>query len=517
MQTPSADPPHESDRPPGIPAERRIVVLSDVHLSQTHPDGDGDAMWMRYRRKVFQPDPDFARLVDVLLAEHGDDAIELVFNGDVLDFDAPWVKDGKSSFDEFPLTEQGCAEHTARILGDHPVWFDATARVLLHGHRVMFLCGNHDIELCWPGVRAVIREDLERRWAALWAAAERAGNTEGLHPPAALSEKVRFRTWFHVTEDGIYIEHGSQYDHLNNVRYAMLPYTKDRSRVHPVFGNQAFKRTGSRMGYFNPYYEETFYMGAIGYLHHFATHYATSDRHIIRTWLLGMLRTAAEIWEHRHFEDWTTDMVHLAQEETGASEEAILATHALTTPTGEHTMLPLLREAWLDRVGLLAFMGLVTATAALLSGGKGALITAGVLAALFVVYEVVTPKPDLRTNDSAPPEVKNLWHIHDAVAICMGHTHRPFSHWEESVDPLTSDQTPDPRRARSLALGGFHRFHGNSGSWCPAFHDQECTKPVLDGRPFLMLWTDARGVHGGLHWLRGGAVQPDPEGVRQPQ
>ena len=34
--------------------ERRVVVLSDVHLSQTHPGTDGDAMWMRYRRREFQ-------------------------------------------------------------------------------------------------------------------------------------------------------------------------------------------------------------------------------------------------------------------------------------------------------------------------------------------------------------------------------------------------------------------------------------------------------------------------------
>ncbi len=164
-----------------------------------------------------------------------------------------------------------------------------------------------------------------------------------------------------------------------------------------------------------------------------------------------------------------------------------------------------------------ALVGAGVTAGSLLGGAKGALIATGSLVGLFSLYEVVTPKPDLRTNDSAPPEVRTLWHIHDAVAICMGHTHRPFSHWEESVDPVTTAPSLDPRRARLLALSGYHRFHGNSGSWCPAFHDQACTRPVLDGRPFLMLWTDARGMHGGLHWLRGGAVQPDPEGVRQPQ
>lgn len=491
---PSASAPERPANEPGVASarDRRLVILSDVHLSQAHPETDGDERWMRYRRRDKHPDPDFARLVDRVLEAHGGDAIELVMNGDVLDYDAPWVKDGKSSFDEFPLTEEGCAEHTARLVADHPIWFDAIAKALLRGHRTLWLSGNHDIELCWPAVRDVIRDDLVRRWSAQWEEAVKQGRAEGLCPPTDIESRIRFRTWFHVTEDGVYIEHGSQYDHLNGVRYAMLPYTTDRTRIHPVFGKQAFKRTGSRMGYFNPYYEETFYMGAIGYLRHYATHYAGTDRHIVRTWLFGMIATIAEIFRHRHQEDWTTDMVRLAQEETGASEEAILATHALTTRPGEHTMIPLLREAWLDRVSFAIFIGLVVLGAYLLGGAKGSAITAGALAVLFVGYEVVTPKPDLRTYDSAPPEVKNLWHIHDAVAICMGHTHRPFSHWEEEG------------------------FYGNSGSWCPAFHDQACTKPVLDGRPFLMLWTHEGVVHGGLHWLRDDRIQPDPEGVKEP-
>jgi len=484
-----------AEAPSGGPRARRTIVVSDVHLSQTHPATDGDPQWMRYRRREFHPDTDFATLVDRLLATHAGDTLELVFNGDVLDYDAPWVKDGRSSFDEFPLTETGCAEHTARLLADHPVWFDATAKVLLHGHRVMFLCGNHDLELCWPAVRAVIRDDLVARWRALWAEAERAGVTEGLvRPGDGAGERVRFRTWFHVTEDKVYLEHGSQYDHLNGVRHAMLPLTRDRSRIHPVFGKLAFKRTGSRMGYFNPYYEETFYMGFTGYLTHFLAHYARSHRHIFRTWLGGMLRTMAEIWKYRHSEKWLEESVELARAETGASEEAILATHALGKAPGDHTMIPLLREAWLDRVGLIVFMALVVIGAVMIGGGLGGLITAGVLLALFVLYEIVTPKPDLRTYDSAPPTVRNLWDIHDAAAICMGHTHRPFSLWEEG------------------------RYYGNSGSWCPAFRDQSCKEPVLEGRPFLMLWSSGDGkLYGGLHWLRDGVIAADPEGVVVPK
>ena len=94
----------------------------------------------------------------------------------------------------------------------------------------------------------------------------------------------------------------------------------------------------------------------------------------------------------------------------------------------------------------------------------------GVMIALFALYEIVTPKPDIRTYDSAPPEVRNILDIHDVRAMCMGHTHRPGWSWDE----------------KGLC--------GNSGSWCPAFTDQERTKPVLD-QP-AVLASHERSEHG---------------------
>src|SRR5262245_41279123 len=108
---------------------------------------------MRYRRREFHPDADFASLIDFLLADPEGGPLEVVWNGDVFDFDAPWVKDGQSSFDEYPLTDEGCSEHARRIVADHPVWFRAAARLVLAGHRLLVLSGNHDVELVWPGVR----------------------------------------------------------------------------------------------------------------------------------------------------------------------------------------------------------------------------------------------------------------------------------------------------------------------------------------------------------------------------
>jgi hypothetical protein len=466
---------------------RHTVIVSDVHLSQTHPDDAADPLWMRYRRSEFHPDTDFASLVDHLLATQGADAIEVVFNGDVLDFDAPWVKDGTSSFEEFPLTDAGCAAHARRLIADHPTWFRATARLLNAGHRLLMLSGNHDVELYWPGVRAAIREEL----VAL-CRLEAGGPVD----TAGIDSRIRFRAWFHLTEDHVYIEHGSQYDMFNGVRHAMLPLVKTRDWIHPQMGKLAFKRTGSRMGYFNPYYEETFYMGLRGYLGHYYRFYARSHRHIIRTWFFGALRTAAEIWRHRHNEDWKAEARALAHAETGASHAAIDATQALVARPAEAWMIPVLRELWLDRVFLIAGVLLFSLLGFAILGSAGIYVF-GSLIALFVLYEILVPKPDIRTYDSAPPEVKGLFEIHDARAVCLGHTHRPYGEWEER--------------------GGLRRFYGNSGSWCPAFHDQDCTKPVLTKRPVLWLTGEAGEVSGGLHWWNGKELVPEAGSTRAPE
>ena len=462
---------------------RHTLILSDVHLSQAHPEDPADPLWMRYRRREHHPDSDFAAMVDHLLATTtDDDAIELVFNGDVLDFDAPWVKDGQSSFDELPSTEAGCLVQVKLLLADHVVWFSAVARLLLAGHRLLIVSGNHDVELYWPAVRSTIRQELLRLCTV--EAARAIDDDEA----SDIDSRVRFRAWFHVTEDRIYIEHGSQYDILNGVRHAMIPLTRERDRIHPMCGKLAFRRTGSRMGYFNPYYEETFYLGFFGYLNHFLRFYAFSRKSIGRVWFVGAVRSVLEIFRHRHRDERLDEGRTLAQAETGATPEAIDATHALRVRPAEDTMLPILRELWLDRIFLFFGMVLVLAVIAVLAPWKTAGIALGVMLGLFVIYELVTPKPDLRTYDQAPPTVLEIFDIHGVRAICMGHTHRPFSRWIDG------------------------KFHGNSGSWCPAFRDIECTQPQLDGRPVLMLTARDGSLHGGLHWFRDGALVPDAEG-----
>jgi UDP-2,3-diacylglucosamine pyrophosphatase LpxH len=449
---------------------KHTIVLSDVHLSQAHPEDPDDPLWMRYRRRDHHPDAELAALVDHLLERFAGDRIELVFNGDLFDFDTPWVKDGASSFDEHPPTDEGCAAHVRLILADHEPFFRAVAKLLEHGHAVTFISGNHDLELCFPAVREAIRSTLAR-----WA------------DPA----EVRFRAWFHLSSDGIYFEHGSQYDIHNGVRHPMLPFTREGDRLHPVLGKLAFRRTGSRMGYFNPYYEETFYMGLFGYLGHFVKAYAFTKRSIVKTWATGAFSTVFEILRHRHREERIEEGRTALRAEVGAhvTDAQIDATQALRAKLAEETMIPVVRELWVDRVVMAGFVLLAFLSSTIALGIVGGLATLGALIVLFVLYEVFTPKPDIRTYDSAPEAVLELFDIHGVRAICMGHTHRPF--------------------VRVVDAG----VYANSGAWCPAYVDAECTKRVLERRPVLILSTRGDALWGGLQWWNG-ALEADPDHSR---
>ena len=458
------------------PRARHLVVISDAHLSQAHPADDRDPDWMRYRRREYHPDQDLAALLDLLLGRHPDagaEEIELCFNGDVFDFDCPWVKDGESSFDEPPTDEAGCAAQAARIAADHPIWFAALARLLSAGHRLLFIAGNHDSEICFPAVRRTILAAIESHLTA----------------PLDLVGRVRFRGWFHVTRDGVYLEHGSQYDRFNTLPHPMSPFTADR-RIRPTVGKLVFKRIGSRLGYFNGFFEEIHYQGFPRLVAHIARRYLLGRRHFLRTWFFGATSTVRDVWRAgRADEDAEIAAGDAAARfETGASESAIRETRALFAVRADQLLHATLRELWLDRAAIAAALVAVT-LAASTRGGAFALAAFTITSVLWTLYELLVPKPDIRSYDSPPSDIDRLFEVHGVRALCLGHTHRPSARWE----------------------GG--RFRGNSGSWSPAYRDAACTVAVLDGRPLLVLTSADGALSGGLMWWRGGSLVPDSRGA----
>jgi hypothetical protein len=137
-------------RAPRTHRARHTVVASDLHQAAP-PDGP----WMRHRHQGLFPDRHLAALLATRDAAVPARDRELVLSGDVVDFDVPAVHDGRLARDVAPTDEAGALRVAGGTLDDHPGVIDALARLLLRGHRVVSLRGNHDLPLvsALPGAR----------------------------------------------------------------------------------------------------------------------------------------------------------------------------------------------------------------------------------------------------------------------------------------------------------------------------------------------------------------------------
>jgi UDP-2,3-diacylglucosamine pyrophosphatase LpxH len=197
---------HE-DGAPGSP--RDLVVVSDLHLGR----GFDPATKRYHRLEAFFYDDDFRAFCAWLRADAVDGRpFTLVLNGDVLDLlriepaPAPEGTPLEQRFGPLPVPAVA-ARMVADILAGHPVFVEALCDVLAAGHGVLFVCGNHDLELQWAPVQEEVRRALGAALAARGA--------EG-----ALG-RVAFEPWFHHEPGRIWIEHGCQYDPENAFRFPL--------------------------------------------------------------------------------------------------------------------------------------------------------------------------------------------------------------------------------------------------------------------------------------------------------
>lgn len=463
--------------------KRHTVVLSDIHLCELEPTSGA---WMRYRQREQAPDRAIASMIDALLAELTRAASEdgepheltLALNGDIVDFDAPRVVDGESRFHDEPRDDAHSVPAIEAVLRDHPVFVAAVAEVLAAGHKVLFVSGNHDAQITLPGVRDVIRRFI------LDAASLACG---GASTRESLASRLLFRAWFYVTEDGIHIEHGGQYDPYCVFHYPTAPYHKDTKSVQPTLGSLASRLMTSRMGYFNPNVDSSYELTAGQYVAHWIRYYIGSPHSIVVAWLDGALSSFVRLMRARDPGDpeRRRASLHEACLETGVPEAKLIEHMSLfAAPVELSSPVRAARELWVDRLTLTvsstgwAASWLVLAPASLAPAALALLL-------LFVLYEFITPK--IRVRDryaSVDARALDVARVHGAKAIVFGHTHHPHGYTHEGV------------------------FIGNSGSWGALYHDVECTRPVFPSRPLIWLTSDGGPLKGGLVAWTGASFEP---------
>lgn len=163
------------------PADRLVVVFSDIEM------GAGGAF------------DDFPRsdFLAETIRSYGRDPFrwlttDLVFNGDTFDLLKTEYRGGYPHH----VTREIAIDKMERVAAAHPAFFQAVGEFLADDERrtVTFVLGNHDMELLFPAVHAVVRERIG----------------------SAVADRVRFAG--HSLSIGrMHIEHGSQLDPLFHV------------------------------------------------------------------------------------------------------------------------------------------------------------------------------------------------------------------------------------------------------------------------------------------------------------
>jgi len=453
---------------------KHTLVISDVHLCEAvHADGP----WMRWRQRPYFPDAEFVGLIDHLLLRlpAGEEA-EMVFNGDLFDFDAGRVVDGDALFEDLPRTEPVAVELIDRIFNDHASWVSAVGRWLAAGHGVVFVSGNHDPQLGFDLVRKRIRERL----------ALSAGH-------ARFADAVLFRAWFHQTPSGIHIEHGNQFDPYCSFRYPMrplLPPERGRDRaIAPTVGSITFRLIGSRLGTMNPHFDDSWDMSFGEYLRHWMKHYLRTDHSLAWTFFAGSFRIVAQTFQGR--DAGSVDRFHrdveAASRETGADAERVAEHARLFAPPADEVLHKVIREFYVDRV-VLGALSTAAVIVPLVTRSRRAVSMALGAAFLMVGYELASPSRGLDDNyRRIAARSRDIARIYGSRAVIFGHTHTPYGLWEEGV------------------------FYGNSGTWSPSLVDIETGAIAVEHKPVLWLSDTGDGLTGGLYRWDGAGLHPDPE------
>ncbi len=457
-----------------------LLVLSDFHLALA---SKGKGVWMRFRQPRYFPDEPFAALVERFVQLVGSEPVEVVFNGDTFELDGADAYAGDSGC---PDRDRGGPENEARslerILADHPTFVAALGRLLARAERVVFVAGNHDTSLYWPEVQRVLRARLVRA-----ARQSGSGIEEG-----ELGRRICFRQWFHRTEEGIYIEHGHQYDGSSALPDPLVPSRADGAGLWLSMGSAGYRYIMSGIGTMNPHVPGSFKLGgAREYAQHFFRYYWGNGRSLLGSWLRGSWAAARHVLGQRPgISDPSpveTRREQLAQARRyGLAQARLRELCRLHARPMSRSPYAVLRELWLDRVAIVGLGLLAAVVTAVLAPWPAVFAVLLTTVTALLAYERLAPQDDYRDYEAVLDELpRQIARLAGAQVVVLGHTHRA-------------------RQARQPGLRVF-----DTGHWCAAYRDAECTVLEHPARTFLWARSENGVVQGAelLEW-RDGAMRP---------
>lgn len=231
--------------------KRNLLVVSDLHLSEGFDEVEG--LWSV--NEDFYFDDQFARFLQFAerqRARHGNAPWRLILNGDVFDFRQvgvprddgtteemqerrrrEFIRSGRGPKELSP-TEKTYGPGTTslmsswrvdRIYRGHKGFFQALAWFVACGNELVFIKGNHDIELHWYKVQMSLKRQLYHAFKD--ARVDNLYNLDWQGLPKALGrtelDRVFFLPWNYYEPERVYIEHGQQFHSSDSEAHILWP------------------------------------------------------------------------------------------------------------------------------------------------------------------------------------------------------------------------------------------------------------------------------------------------------
>jgi UDP-2,3-diacylglucosamine pyrophosphatase LpxH len=440
------------------------AIVSDLHLCEAEPRLSKHPLWKKYKTREFFFDDQFRSFLEYIDRESGKDKVELVLNGDTFDFDSVMYLPPKPTYHISWLEkrrgldpeEEKSVDKIKIILGDHEEWCSALHWFIEQGHRVVFVIGNHDLELHWKSVQIEILNFLK------------------LTPEERT--RIRFVEWFYISNKDTLIEHGNQYDPYCLCDDPVNPYVIDYNRVQVrlPFGDWACRYLVNGMGYFNPHVDSSFVMSLAEYSRYFFKYMIRAQPFIIWTWFWS---SVAIFWRtlnsnlFRPLSDPLTveKRVEGIAKRSNASPRMVRELSALFAKPAASSPLRIMKELWLDRAFLVLISLFVLLQLTILTKQIFDFSFYWIFIPIFILlppFMLYARGVDSNISYYKKPNEQILTTsglITQVTRIIYGHTHD----------------------VRHELLGGME--HLNSGTWSPAFADVECTISH-DSKTFIWIY-----------------------------
>ncbi|MCB0412435.1 MAG: hypothetical protein KDD22_07910, partial [Bdellovibrionales bacterium] len=334
-----------------------------------------------------------------------------------------------------------------KILGDHPVWVQSLSQFIKSGNEVVFVIGNHDLELHFPKVQEIILSSLNL------------DSTE--------AERVRFNEWFYISNSDTLIEHGNQYDPYCVAEDPIRPFVKrfNKIEVRVPFGNLATRYLINGMGFFNPHADTNYLMSAKEYVKFFLRYIVKAQPMLMWTWLWGACVTLFQSAFDRLLSPITNpltieDRIEEIARKSNATPRMVRELKELFASPASSDPVLIAQELWLDRAFLvtgaflLFFQLLIFVKTVCDVSIFWMFVPLFLFLPFFVFYSRSIRSEVIEYKEPSEKILALTSHITKVKRVVYGHTHI----------------------ARHEIIGFVE--HLNCGTWSPAFLDVECKKPI---------------------------------------